>query len=149
MSARLCIILVFLLLCAGHVFAAARDGKPEREIRAILKAQAEAWSRGDIGRYMNGYARGEATQFVSGDTLTRGWQTVRDRYAKRYDTPEKMGTLSFSDIAVTQLSADAALVTGRWKLLRKADKPHGRFTLIFRRLPEGWRIVHDHTSSAT
>jgi uncharacterized protein YbdZ (MbtH family) len=26
--------------------------------------------------------------------------------------------------------------------------PHGLFTLIVRRLPEGWRIVHDHTSAA-
>ena len=26
-------------------------------------------------------------------------------------------------------------------------QPHGVFTLIFRKFPEGWRIVHDHTCS--
>jgi ketosteroid isomerase-like protein len=46
------------------------------------------------------------------------------------------------------LSPDAAAVLGRWRLKRANDEPHGRFTLIFKRLPEGWRIVHDHTSAA-
>jgi len=47
-----------------------------------------------------------------------------------------------------RLSPDAAVVLGRWRLARANDEPHGRFTLIFRRMPEGWRIVHDHTSAA-
>lgn len=98
---------------------------------------------------MNGYARGNATEFLGADNLTRGWQTVRDRYAKKYDSTEKMGNLTFSEIDVKQLGADAALVIGRWQLKRKDDVPHGWFTLIFRKLPEGWRIVHDHTSSAS
>jgi len=59
-----------------------------------------------------------------------------------------MGTLTFADIEVTMLSSDEALVLGRWRLKRANDEPHGRFTLIFRRLPKGWRIVHDHTSAA-
>jgi ketosteroid isomerase-like protein len=57
-----------------------------------------------------------------------------------------MGTLKFSDIKITQLASDAAIVLGRWQLLRKNDKPHGVFTLLFRRTANGWRIVHDHTS---
>ena len=121
---------------------------PAKEIRGVLEAQAAAWNRGDIDGYMDGYARGDATEFVGGDTMTRGWQTVRDRYAKKYDSREMMGALTFSEIEVKQLSADAALVTGRWRLQRKDDEPHGRFTLLFRKLPEGWRIVHDHTSAA-
>ncbi len=82
------------------------------------------------------------------DSGTYGWRTVRDRYAWKYDTREKMGVLSFSDVKITALSADAALVVGRWRLERKTDKPHGRFSLIFRRTAAGWRIVHDHTSAA-
>jgi ketosteroid isomerase-like protein len=95
---------------------------------------------------MEGYARSDATEFVSGDRLTRGWQTVRDRYKKKYDSREKMGTLTFSGIKITPIGSDTALVVGRWKLARKSDKPHGIFTLLFRRTAAGWRIVHDHTS---
>ena len=89
----------------------------------------------------------QSTVFVSGDEVRRGWETVRDRYRQKYSDRTKMGTLRFSDIEVTMLSPDAAVVFGRWELKRAKDKPHGRFTLIFKHLPEGWRIVHDHTSA--
>jgi ketosteroid isomerase-like protein len=95
---------------------------------------------------MEGYARSDGTEFVAGNKLTRGWQTVRDRYKRKYDSREKMGKLTFSNIQVTPIGPNAALVIGRWKLVRKADTPNGIFTLLFRRTAAGWRIVHDHTS---
>ena len=118
------------------------------QIRAVLSAQQEAWNRGDIDRFMNGYARSPSTVFVSEDTIRRGWEIVRERYRKKYSDRAKMGTLTFSDLEIALLSPDAAVALGRWRLERAKDRPHGRFTLIFKRLPEGWRIVHDHTSAA-
>ena len=125
-----------------------RGSKDDAEIRAVMSAQAAAWNRGDIDGFMNGYARSDATEFIAGDKLSRGWQTVRDRYKKKYDSREKMGTLIFSELRITHLGGNVALVIGRWRLVRKSDKAHGRFTLLFRRTPDGWRIVHDHTSAA-
>jgi ketosteroid isomerase-like protein len=121
---------------------------PQSEVTAVLKMQQEAWNRGDIDAFMNGYWRSDKTVFVSGDEVTRGWQKVLNRYKKKYSDRAKMGTLTFSEIEITPLCADAAVALGRWELERTTDHPHGRFTLIFRRFPEGWRIVHDHTSAA-
>jgi ketosteroid isomerase-like protein len=118
------------------------------QIRSVLQAQQDAWNRGDIDGFMNGYARSPSTVFVSEDTIRRGWQTVCDRYKKKYPSRPKMGTLKFSDLEITPLSSDWAVATGRWKLKRANDQPHGRFTLILKHLSEGWRIVHDHTSAA-
>ena len=141
-----------VLLVGATLLAAAQeksgDSPVGSEIRALLLAQQEAWNRADIDRFMNGYARGESTVFVSGDEVTRGWQTVRDRYLKRYGDRTKMGTLTFSNLEIEQLAADSAIALGRWELKRATDNPRGRFTLIFRRTPDGWRIVHDHTSAA-
>jgi ketosteroid isomerase-like protein len=114
----------------------------------VLRAQQDAWNRGDIDGFMNGYARSASTVFVAEDQVRRAWETVRERYREKYSDRTKMGTLTFSEIEITPLSADAAVVLGRWRLRRANDEPHGRFTLIFRRMPEGWRIVHDHTSAA-
>jgi uncharacterized protein (TIGR02246 family) len=124
------------------------DAKSIAAVRAVLDAQAAAWNRGDIEAYMDGYDRSPDTVFVSGDRVTRGWQPVLERYKKAYDTREKMGVLTFSDVEVTMLSKDAAIVLGRWHLKRAKDEPHGRFTLLFRKTKAGWKIVHDHTSSA-
>jgi ketosteroid isomerase-like protein len=126
-----------------------QSANPVADIESVLHAQQDAWNRGDIDGFMNGYAHSPSTVFVADDEVRRGWETVRDRYRQRYSDRTKMGTLAFSDIEITPLSADAAVVLGRWRLQRANDEPHGRFTLIFRRLPEGWRIVHDHTSAAT
>jgi uncharacterized protein (TIGR02246 family) len=125
-----------------------RESRITAAIRAVLEAQRDAWNRGDIEGYMDGYARSEDTVFVSGDNVNRGWQTVLDRYKKNYSSREKMGMLTFSDLEITVVGNDAAIVLGRWHLQRANDEPHGRFTLIFRNTKQGWKIVHDHTSSA-
>ena len=141
-------LIPILLLTAFNLLArdVAAAADAAAEIRGVMTAQVAAWNRGDIDGFMDGYARSAETEFVSGDKITRGWQTVRDNYRKKYDSREKMGVLKFSEITVTPLSSEAAIVLGRWQLVRQKDKPHGTFTLLFRRTPVGWRIVHDHTS---
>jgi ketosteroid isomerase-like protein len=145
-------LLVAVLPVSLSAQAPARTKKQEDRIvaavRAVIDAQREAWNRGDVEGYMDGYARSKDTVFVSGDNVTRGWQTVLDRYKKNYDSREKMGTLTFSDLEITPIGTGTAIVLGRWHLQRAKDEPHGRFTLIFRKTKQGWRIVHDHTSSA-
>jgi beta-aspartyl-peptidase (threonine type) len=145
-------LIVFVLISLS-VSAAPAGEKQDRvnavaQIRSVLRAQQDAWNRGDIDAFMNGYAHSRSTIFVSEGTVRRGWETVRARYRKKYSDRAKMGLLTFSDLEITSLGPDAAVALGRWKLKRAQDQPHGRFTLIFRRLPEGWRIVHDHTSVA-
>jgi ketosteroid isomerase-like protein len=145
------VAIISCILMATNVSAApARtpNGVVLAQIRSVLRAQQDAWNRGDVDEFMNGYARSASTVFISEDSVRRGWETVRARYRQKYSDRAKMGTLSFSDIEINLLSSDAAVVLGRWKLERAKDRPHGRFTLIFRRLPAGWRIVHDHTSAA-
>jgi len=143
-----------LFIICNILIAAVAYAEPEQppnsvaEIQSVLTAQQDAWNHGDIDAFMKGYARSPSTVFISEDEVRRGWETVRDRYHMRYSDRAKMGTLSFSEIEVTMLSPDAAVALGRWKLKRENDEPHGRFTLIFKRLPAGWRIVHDHTSAA-
>ena len=145
----LCCLLVAAIL--GSTSLSAQSSRPDitLEISAVLKMQQDAWNRGDIDAFMDGYSRSDETLFVSGDDVTRGWQKVLDRYKKKYSDRAEMGTLTFSNLEITPLSNDSAVALGSWKLNRANDQPHGRFTLIFRRFPEGWRIVHDHTSAAS
>ena len=98
------------------------------QIRPVLRAQQDAWNRGDIDGFMNGYARSKSTIFISEGTLKRGWETVRDRYQKKYFDRAKMGMLTFSDIEIMPLSPDSAVVIGRWKLQRAKDRPWAIYT---------------------
>jgi len=152
MSLRICHISLLLgTIIVGSIQAQIpakqKGAQTIAAIRAVLDAQRDAWNRGDVEGYMDGYSRSE-TVMVSGDNITRGWQTVLERYKRNYNSREKMGTLTFSDLEISLLSKDSAMVLGRWHLQRANDEPHGRFTLIFRKTKEGWKIIHDHTSSA-
>ena len=135
--------LIFLFASVAYSQSEAQKKKITDDIIAVMNEQSAAWNRGDIEGFMRWNS--EKLVFVS-SRVTRGWQPTLDNYKRSYPTKEAMGTLTFSDLEVTVLSNDAAVVLGSWSLQRANDNPKGKFTLIFRKLKEGWRIVHDHTS---
>jgi ketosteroid isomerase-like protein len=119
-----------------------------KAIRALLDDQVAAWNQGDLVRFMKGYWESEQLSFFSGNARTMGWQATLDRYRKRYQGEgNAMGKLSFEELSIELLGSEHALVRGRFRLQLPALAPTGIFTLIVRRTPGGWRIVHDHTSS--
>lgn len=139
-------LIIFVFIACFPVAAAAQEAASAKAIRKVMDDQAAAWSRGDLDGYMQGYWKSDKLKFVSGDRITYGWQATLDNYRKKYNTRALMGTLTFSDVEITVLSRDAAFVVGSWALAREKDAPRGKFTLLFRKLKEGWRIVTDHSS---
>lgn len=129
---------------------AASPSQAEAEIRTLINRQIEAWNKHDLEGFMAGYWNSPDLTFFSGGTVTKGWQPTLERYQKSYQASGKdMGKLEMSDIQVTELGPTAAYVTGRWLLTMSDGKtPHGLYTLILRKFPEGWKIIHDGTSAA-
>jgi ketosteroid isomerase-like protein len=145
------LLLATSLICFGlqpqGATAAPADPSSESQIRALIEAQADAWNRGDIDTFMTAYWKSDETAFVGASGLTRGWQAVLDRYHKNYPDRAAMGHLTFSNLEIHPLCADAAFAIGQFQLQRENDKPAGIFTLDFKKFPEGWRIVVDHTTA--
>jgi ketosteroid isomerase-like protein len=141
------LLLSFLLLSLGSLAQATRQSSA---IKQVLKSQVEAWNREDLAGFMAGYWNSPELTFFSGGESAQGWQQAFDRYKKHYqNAPGQMGKLDFSDLKIEPVSRDAAFVRGRWHLTLASGKtPHGLFTLILRKFPEGWKIIHDHTSAA-
>jgi len=129
----------------GH----ALDEPTDKAVRKLLDDQVAAWNQGDLKGFMAGYWNSPELSFYSGNNRTKGWQETYDRYRKRYqDEGKEMGKLTFSELIFDGVGSETVVVRGRWRLQLKADNPEGLFTLIVRKLPEGWRVVHDHTSVA-
>ncbi len=117
-------------------------------ITQLLKTQQQAWNRGDIEAFMEGYAQREELIFTSGSQIRRGWQETLTRYQERYgEDSSTMGKLSFELLGIQSLGADGAVVLGRWKLSELESPAGGVFSVILERGEQGWLIVHDHTSS--
>ena len=142
--------ILMLLLLFTATLRAADESSAQAAIREVMAQQQADWNSGNIDAFMQGYLRSEEIRFASGGTVTKGWAATIERYHTHYDTRAKMGQLQFDLLSIEVFSADSAVVFGRWELTRAPDeiKPNGLFTLVFRHTSDGWRIVHDHTSSA-
>jgi ketosteroid isomerase-like protein len=129
--------------------AAAEGGAAEARdaIETVLADQAEAWNRGDLEGFMAGYWRSPELTYTAGGRVHRGWEQLLDRYRRAYGEGDALGRLSFDDLEVHPLSADAAWALGRWRLELEADTLGGAYTLVLREVEGQWRIVHDHTST--
>ena len=120
-----------------------------KAVEQVLHVQQDAWNRHDLDAFMAGYWHSPELTFFSGAKESHGWQAAMDRYKATYDSPgHEMGKLDFSDLRVEMLGPESAFVRGAWHLTMSDGKtPHGIFTLVFRKFPDGWKIIHDHTSS--
>ncbi len=154
-------LLLLLLTVVAVVFPAvartlglSTPAADEAVIRGVLEAQVMAWNKGDLDGFMAGYWRDNELSFISGDTVTKGWDATRDRYLKKYFTPNaegklaERGELAFEELQIESFSPNAAMVRGRYILKLANETATGRFTLAFRKLPDGWKIISDHTSAA-
>ncbi|MFA6958760.1 MAG: DUF4440 domain-containing protein [Thermoanaerobaculia bacterium] len=120
----------------------------EQAITSVITRQAEAWNRGDLEGFMDGYLKSDELVFTSRSRIRRGWQVTFDAYKQTYGTArESMGQLVFSKLEVHMLGDDAAWVLGRWDLAGPKESSGGVFTLVMRRIDGKWLVVHDHTSS--
>ena len=128
---------------------AADERKADREaIHAVLSAQQAAWNRGDVDAFLVGYWRSPELTFSGSSGVARGWEGVLARYKKSYPDKGAMGQLDFSELEFRFLGPDAVLVLGRWHLKReKEEDVGGVFTLVWERFTDGWKIIHDHTST--
>jgi ketosteroid isomerase-like protein len=126
------------------------QAEAEEGIKHMLVSQIDAWNHGQIEGFMQGYWHSPELTFFSGGTVTKGWEPTLQRYRQRYQGQGKeMGHLDFQDLNIDLVGRKAAVVTGKWQLTMSDGKtPHGLFTLVVKRMPAGWKIVHDHTSVA-
>lgn len=143
------VVLIAAAACASAPVVRRFESMDTTAVTDVLARQAAAWNRGDLAGYMDGYAKIDELVFTSGGKVRRGWQQTFDSYQARYAGDKTgMGHLEFGITQVDGLGADGAVVLGTWKLTGSPHPGEGVFTVVLARRPEGWRIVHDHTSSA-
>jgi hypothetical protein len=116
------------------------------EVRSVLQAQVQAWNQDNMDGFLEGYEKSETLSFASSDGITRGFNSMSERFKIRYEA-SNMGQLAFEDLEIHPLSSDAAWVLGRYVLTDRPKPSTGVFTVLLVRGEEGFKIVHDHTSA--
>ena len=122
------------------------QSKQEKIILGILDRQTQAWNRGDIDAFMNGYWENDSLMFIGKSGVTYGWANTLNNYKKGYPDTAAMGKLTFTLIQVKKLSGKYYHVTGKWFLKRSVGDVGGHYTLLFRKIRGRWVIISDHSS---
>jgi uncharacterized protein (TIGR02246 family) len=145
------LLLLIGVIAALSVASAGQDSTDaaRQAIRKVIEDQQSAWNRQDLTAFMAGYWNSPDLTFFSGAHESKGWQAALDRYQKNYQgAGHEMGKLEFANLRVEMLGPEAAFVRGEFHLTMSDGKtPHGLFTLVFRKFPEGWKIIHDHSAA--
>jgi ketosteroid isomerase-like protein len=145
---------VLALFLATTLSACAQDdqlktaSKQELDIIKVLVAQEDAWNKGDLQAFIQGYKNSPDTLFVTHQVF-RGVDGMIDEYRHNYPTKAAMGTLGFSELEVHPLDEKFAVVLGKYHLDRgKKDggNADGIFSLVFEKTDQGWKIIVDHTT---
>ena len=139
---KLLISLLFLL----SIFNLYAQRSQSDLILKLLEDQRQAWNRGDINEYMQGYNQSDSLLFVGKSGPQYGWNNTLKNYKKSYPDQSAMGYLSFDIKEIKMIAADHAFVLGSWHLKRQKDEPKGYFTLIVKKIKGEWKVIADHSS---
>jgi ketosteroid isomerase-like protein len=142
---KIALSMILVLMMTGVPARSQAEG-PEADIKQLLNSQVEAWNRGDFEGFMAFYWKSPDMTFQSGNRRLNGWQSLLDRYRSNY-AGDKRGELTFRDLKIVFLTHDHAYALGRFHLEYPDSALEGLFTIILKRFPRGWLIVHDHSSS--
>lgn len=134
------VILFFLMAISFQAEA------QETEIRALLQKQTEAWNRGELEDFMEGYWKNDSLMFIGKSGITYGWQQTLDNYKRGYPDKTAMGQLTFTLIEIKRLSSKYYSVVGRWNLKRTIGDIGGHYTLLMKKINGVWVIISDHSS---
>jgi len=138
---KYCFVIICLLMAISFQAEA-----QETEIRALLQKQTEAWNRGDIEDFMEGYWKNDSLMFIGKSGITYGWQQTLDNYKRGYPDKTAMGQLTFTLIEIKRLSSKYYSVVGKWHLKRTIGDIGGHYTLLMKKINGVWVIISDHSS---
>jgi beta-aspartyl-peptidase (threonine type) len=100
---------------------------------------------------MEMYARRPDLITVNDGEITRGWDPLRDEANKMLGL-EGSFKISVGSIDVVSLGPSRAIAVFPFVITVATDQGprqlRGAMTLVLEKSPKGWKIMHDHTSSA-
>lgn len=143
MNSKISLIAVVILFsCAVN-----KTNKTNNSVSIIasMNTAAQDWNKGDLDAFMALYDSTATFMLPNGPVGITG---MKENYQKGFfngNMPKQ--NLRYEEMVVRSLGKNYALLTGRFVLYGNNLKERsGRYSLVFVRRKDGWRILHDHSS---
>ena len=137
------------------------------EVRDALDRWNDAWNRGDLSSYLDAYADGESTRYVSNSLQTKpesasmivkGKEEINALFSdvfeksRAYQARQSVkkgvaGLLSLTELTVEQAGDSDAVAFGQYVMEQSYRKRStGVFTIHVRKINGVWRILSEHST---
>lgn len=142
-------ILAFILILfwSATCLGKAQETKSNTQlVKDSLNQFVISWNEGNIDDALEIYKKSSETQLIS-ESVIKGYAQIVKFWKESYPEKEDMGTMTFSNIEVKQLSNRYAMAVGKWNLTNVKNQTGGIFTVLFEKTDRGeWKAVVDHTT---
>jgi hypothetical protein len=139
------IVLVICFCCLSQLLFA-QNNNNVTQIKNLLGQQTNAWNKGDIDGFMQGYWQNDSLMFIGKSGVTYGYTNTLNNYKKNYPDTAAMGQLTFTLLQIKPLGTQYYSVVGKWFLQRSIGNIGGHYTLLLRKIKGKWVIIADHSS---
>ena len=149
MKARLTLLL--LLLSSVTMAATPSTGRDEAQIRDALKSMHDAADASNAERFMQWYSHSPTLIVTFDGQSVRGWQANLDQQRQWWSGKKSDVTYSDERPPEIAIQSEGLATTVQWMSVGSPHSPKPPMRLVvssvWKRMPEGWRIVLAHESS--
>ena len=137
------VLYIAFALCSSIALGQIHVPGMPTQVLHTMESQQNAWNSGDLDAFMVGYWESDSLLFIGSRGVSSGYTTTLENYKKSYPNKDAMGTLTFNNRSWTQISENAGLLIGSWRI---SEEAHGMYSLIWKKIDGRWVIVVDHSS---
>ena len=137
------VLYIAFALCSSNALGQIHVPGMPTQVLHTMESQQNAWNSGDLDAFMVGYWESDSLLFIGSRGVNSGYATTLENYKKSYPNKDAMGTLIFKNRSWTQISENAGLLIGSWRI---SEEAHGMYSLIWKKIDGRWVIVADHSS---
>ena len=142
------------LFSAGAAHASDHAASARQQIQSALDEMERAANAHDTDRYMALFAHQPSLVFAANGEVFRGWDALHAQQLKWWQNGKATGVYSENGTTQFMPLADNLMVTTSPLAARRTlpdgttSRAHFVVTSIWKKLPQGWRVVYAHESWA-
>jgi ketosteroid isomerase-like protein len=140
----------FLALLVAPTSEAQAPAVLRTEIQSFVRAYTDSANKADITTYTQMYSRQAGVTSIDDGTILRGWDAIRTQadsmLGREGAYKVEVGSIDITPLGVGYILA-VAPTTITLQTNQGAVQIRGALTLVLHKTAEGWKIIHDHTSS--
>jgi ketosteroid isomerase-like protein len=127
--------------------ASTEQEKDAEQIGALVSQQYTAVAAGNIEKYLEPFWKSPLLIYISEGAIWKGWDEMRSHVERDYPDWKHVGHPILERMEISVVDVATASTLEWWDMtFPSSARVNGTTTSVWRKVPEGWRIIVTNTS---